>query len=60
MRSLMYAEGYGDLQKARITFARLNVGASTTSCESCPACAAPCHNGVRVRDRLLFAQAHLA
>lgn len=60
MRSLMYAEGYGDLKKARITFASLNVGDRTTSCESCPACTAHCPNGVQVRDRLLFAQAHLA
>lgn len=59
MRAVMYADGYGDLPRARKTFADLSVEARTKNCESCPRCTAHCPNGVRVRDRMLSAHARL-
>jgi hypothetical protein len=58
MRAAMYAEGYGDVPKARRTFADLNARARTANCESCPGCTAHCPNGVRVSDRIRSAHAH--
>lgn len=60
MRALMYAEGYGDLPRARKTFAELRGETGTYSCESCPRCTALCPYGVSVRDCMRSAYTHLA
>ncbi len=59
MRAAMYAEGYGNLPRARKAYADLCDGTLSAHCESCPECTADCPNGVRVRDRLLSAHAQL-
>jgi len=60
MRALMYAEGYGNLPRAKRAYADLVGGAPVAKCESCPGCTADCPNQVRVHDRMLSARTHLA
>lgn len=60
MRALMYAEGYGDLARARSVLAELSIGERIVDCESCRQCTAHCPNGVQVRDRIRAACERLA
>jgi predicted aldo/keto reductase-like oxidoreductase len=51
-RSLMYAEGYGDLALARSTYAELAPAMRATACSDCAACAARCPNGLNIAERM--------
>jgi aryl-alcohol dehydrogenase-like predicted oxidoreductase len=54
LRSLTYAEGYGQFALARETFLQLG-GAPPALCRNCATCSIQCPNGVNVRARLLRA-----
>ncbi len=53
LRSLMYAEGYGQFPLAREHYAGLGVDGRCGDCESCPV---SCSKGVRVAERVRRAQ----
>jgi ferredoxin len=57
---LMYAEGYGNLRKARQCFRQLPAHLRAKRCESCAGCTVRCPYGVRVRDQVTRAQAMLS
>jgi predicted aldo/keto reductase-like oxidoreductase len=60
MRFLMYAEGYGNIERGRREFQRLPQELRAVRCGDCPGCTVRCPNGVRVRERLSRAQTVLA
>lgn len=60
MRCLAYAEGYGNMRKARLEFEQLPAHARSVGCDQCPSCNVRCPNGVRVRQQLIRAQTLLA
>lgn len=49
VRSVMYAEGYGDFEMGRAAFER---SAGAVRCGECRQCLVECPNGVRVRERM--------
>jgi predicted aldo/keto reductase-like oxidoreductase len=51
-RSLMYADGYGDLPLARSTYAELASGMRVDACADCAACTAQCVNGLNIVERM--------
>lgn len=51
-RCLMYADGYGDLQLARMTHAEIAPAASTSVCRGCEACTAKCIYGLDLATRM--------
>jgi len=51
-RSLMYAEGYGDLRLARATYGELPASRGLAMCTECPVCTAKCVNGLDLASRL--------
>ncbi|MGD0200495.1 MAG: aldo/keto reductase [Bryobacteraceae bacterium] len=53
LRSLMYAEGYGQFALGREHYASLELAAR---CSDCPGCQVECPNGVKVARRMLRAQ----
>jgi aryl-alcohol dehydrogenase-like predicted oxidoreductase len=52
VRCAMYAEGYGDLRRARQELKTL----PPVTCGDCPRCVVQCPNKVAIPDRLLYAQ----
>jgi hypothetical protein len=60
MRFLMYAEGYGNIERGRREFQQLPPGLRAVRCGDCPDCTVRCSNGVRVRERLSRSQTVLA
>ncbi len=56
-RALMYAQGYGDLELARGTYAALPRNASAAACADCTHCVAQCPNGLDVSAKMSAAQA---
>jgi predicted aldo/keto reductase-like oxidoreductase len=60
MRCLMYAEGYGNMRKARLEFGQVPAPLRSVRCQSCAGCTVRCPNGVRVREQLTRAQTLLA
>ena len=51
-RCLMYAEGYGDIELARTTYAQLPVPLTAATCADCPECVADCPNGLRIAHKM--------
>jgi predicted aldo/keto reductase-like oxidoreductase len=60
VRFAMYAQGYGEFRLARENFLALPEAARQVRCEDCRSCTVRCPNGVRVPDRLRWAQNILA
>jgi hypothetical protein len=58
-RSLMYAEGYGNLALARETHASLSKETSCEACRDCATCVARCPRGIDIGERIGRAQALL-
>ncbi|MBZ5593690.1 MAG: aldo/keto reductase [Acidobacteriia bacterium] len=59
-RFLLYADGYGNLRAGREGFSQLPAHLRAVRCEDCAGCTVRCPNGVRVRERVMRAQAVLA
>lgn len=59
-RLLLYAESYGQPERARALHSALPAELRQPHCSSCSACHVRCPNGVRVRDRLIQASEVLA
>jgi predicted aldo/keto reductase-like oxidoreductase len=59
-RCLMYAEGYGDMELARTTYARMPVESTAAVCADCPECVADCPNGLRIAHKMRQAMTTLA
>jgi len=55
-RCLMYAEGYGDLELARTTYADLARGVSVAACADCATCVAQCAYSVDIAAQMRRAQ----
>jgi predicted aldo/keto reductase-like oxidoreductase len=51
-RSLMYAEGYGDVALARATYGELPAARGLDQCAACPVCTAQCVNGLNIAERM--------
>lgn len=49
-RSLMYAEGYGDLALARATYGELAPAMRANACGACDVCIARCTNGLNIAE----------
>ncbi len=60
LRFLMYAEGYGNLPRARAAFAALPAPRRRIRCADCAGCTVDCRAGSDVRPRLIRAQSLLA
>ncbi len=60
MRSLMYAEGYGDLHLGRSQYASLDSGRNAARCLDCGSCTARCVNGLDIASRTVRAHQVLA
>ncbi|MBF0502490.1 MAG: aldo/keto reductase [Candidatus Riflebacteria bacterium] len=56
-RSLMYAEGYGNLALARATYRDISADASATACANCTSCKADCIHGLDISARMNKARA---
>jgi LSD1 subclass zinc finger protein len=56
LRSLMYADGYGEFSLGREHFLQLPSQAKEVRCNLCPTCTVECKYGVRVSERLTRAQ----
>ena len=56
LRSLMYAEGYGEFALGREQFRTLPAQFATVRCTDCSECTVACTKGVRVAERLSRAQ----
>ena len=59
-RCLMYAEGYGDIELARTTYAELPAELTAAVCVDCPECLADCPNGLRIAHKMRRAMKILA
>lgn len=51
-RSLMYAEGYRDLDLAQSTYRTIPKQASAATCGDCPSCTARCIHGLDLTERM--------
>ena len=51
-RSLMYADGYGDLALAHSTYAELAPARRASACGDCAVCTARCVNGLNIAERM--------
>jgi uncharacterized protein len=59
-RSLMYGEGYRDLNLARTTYREIPDSASAAACLDCRECKAQCVNGLDIGRKMKKARALLA
>ena len=59
-RSLMYWEGYGDLELARVTYRRLSRDENAQACMSCSRPTCRCVNGIKIEERMRYAHTALA
>ena len=55
-RCLMYAEGYGDLDLARTTYAELSRPVSAAACADCSTCVAQCAHSLNIAQQMRRAQ----
>ena len=60
MRSLMYADGYGETGLGRSVYAELGVQKSAAMCADCSNCSARCVNGLDIAARMVRAHRVLA
>lgn len=60
LRFVTYAEGYGQFALARERFLELPAEVRRIRCADCSQCTVKCPNGVRVRERVSYAQELLA
>ncbi|MDD5010175.1 MAG: aldo/keto reductase [Syntrophorhabdaceae bacterium] len=51
-RSLMYAEGYGNMELARSTYDEIESKAKASTCLGCDGCVARCANGLDIASRM--------
>jgi predicted aldo/keto reductase-like oxidoreductase len=51
-RSLMYAEGYGEIKLARATYGEVGKERSAAACVDCAGCTARCVNGINITERM--------
>ncbi|MBD3289543.1 hypothetical protein GF337_12130 [candidate division KSB1 bacterium] len=51
-RCYMYADGYNDLDLARINYRELAVSENAAPCENCEVCVARCKYGIALKDRM--------
>lgn len=59
-RSLMYWEGYEDLELARVTYRKLSTEENATACMSCTRPTCKCVNGIEIAERMRYAHTVLA
>jgi predicted aldo/keto reductase-like oxidoreductase len=59
-RSLMYWEGYSDLELARVTYRELSTEENAQACMSCSRPTCRCVNGIKIEERMRYAHATLA
>ena len=59
-RSLMYAEGYGDMELAGTTYREIKPDLSAAACLNCDGCAARCVNGIDISKKMSRARALFA
>lgn len=59
-RSLMYWEGYGDLELARVTYRELSTEENAQACMSCSTPTCKCVNGIKIEERMRYAHTALA
>ncbi len=59
-RSLMYWEGYGDLELARATYRELSTAENAQACVSCYPPTCRCVNGIKIEERMRLAHTVLA
>ncbi len=59
-RSLMYAEGYKDMELARNTYGSIPRAHTAAACGDCAACVARCPYGVNIEERMGAARAAFA
>jgi len=55
-RCLMYAEGYGDMDLARSTYAALPAELTAEACTDCETCVVKCSGGIQVAARMRVAR----
>jgi predicted aldo/keto reductase-like oxidoreductase len=59
-RCLMYAEGYGDMELARSTYAELPAERTASVCPDCSQCVARCSNGLEIAHKMSSARTMFA
>jgi predicted aldo/keto reductase-like oxidoreductase len=59
-RSLMYWEGYGDLELARATYRELSTEENAQACMTCSRPTCRCVNGIKIEERMRYAHTVLA
>jgi predicted aldo/keto reductase-like oxidoreductase len=59
-RCLMYAEGYGDMELARSTYAELPAVQTASVCPDCSQCVAKCSRGLQIARKMSSARAMFA
>lgn len=58
-RSLMYLEGYGAQELARVTYKGIHPGKSASQCVNCSECVAHCVNGLNIGEKMQRARTYL-
>jgi predicted aldo/keto reductase-like oxidoreductase len=59
-RSLMYLEGYGSKELARVTYGGIPLSRTASQCINCSECVANCVNGLNIAEKMRQARVHLA
>jgi hypothetical protein len=59
-RSLMYLDGYGSPELARVTYKGIPTARSASRCISCSRCVARCSNGLNIAEKMIQARTYLA
>jgi predicted aldo/keto reductase-like oxidoreductase len=59
-RCLMYWEGYGDLELARVTYRELSTEENAQACMSCSTPTCRCMSGIKIEERMRYAHTVLA
>lgn len=59
-RSLMYLEGYNDLELARVAYRKLSTTENAEDCMSCSTPTCRCVNGIKIQERMRYAHTLLA
>lgn len=59
-RTLMYYEGYRDIEQARQTYRQLSNSKNAYSCINCPFPTCRCVNGIKIANRMKYAHSLFA